>query len=163
MVAYVQMLSDIPLNVLDAVCRKAINEYKFLPSIAEIVASCRSMVDEKSDIRVKTWAEAQREIQKGIMRTWFHGCLGEAVSDELYGKPCEPKWSTEEIRMTVETYGFDNLCRTLETDMPIVWSQLRKIYEQICQRRHDAEINNYVLGGDGQHKLLDMTKKIGKM
>ena len=162
MVAYVQMLSDIPLNVLDAVCRKAIHEYKFLPSIAEIVESCRSMIAEKSDSRIKTWAEAQREIQKGITMTWFHGCLGEDVSDELYGKPCEPKWSTEEISLTVESYGLENLQRALESDMPIIWSQMRKIYEQICQRKHDSEINNYVLGGEN-HKLLEMTKKIGKM
>lgn len=165
MVAYVQMLSDIPLNVLDSVCRKAIANHKFLPSIAEIIEDCRTLLAENSGNRVKTWAEAQKEIQRGITMTWFHGCLGETVPDELYGKPCKPKWSTVEIKMAVDSYGLDNLCRANEKDMPIVWSQIKKIYEQLCERKREEEVNGFVLGGGNEIKLITdkVTKKIGGM
>ena len=161
-VAYVNLLADVPLEVLKKACKKAVYECKFLPSIAEIVESGRSMVSEQTGNRVKTWAEAQKEIQRGITMTWYHGCLGEPVSDEMYGKPCEPKWSTPEIKMAVDSYGLDNINRVSESDMPIVWSQLRKAYEQACNRNHEVSINNYILGGDNQQKLLEITESVSK-
>lgn len=165
MVAYVQMLSDIPLDVLNSVCRKSVGTHKFLPGIAEIIEDCRTLLAESSGNRVKTWAEAQKEIQRGITMTWFHGCLGEDVPDELYGKPCEPKWSTPEIKAAVDSYGLDNIGRAMESDMPIVWAQLRKAYEQACERKRDVEVNKFVLGGGNELKLITdkVTKKIGGM
>ena len=151
--SYTNVLCDIPTDILSKVCRKLLCESKFVPSIAEILEASRSLmgtIDEST--RTKTWDEAQKEIQKGIRMTWFHGCLGEDVPDELYGKSCEPKWSTDEIRQTVETYGFDNIGNSREDDMPIVWSQLRRIYETICRRKREESVNKFVLGAG---KLLD--------
>ena len=162
-VAYINMLSDIPVEVLDGVCRKTVYEHKFLPSIAEITDACRSIISEKNGNRTKSWAEAQKEIKQGISRTWFHGCLGEDVPDELYGKPCDPKWSTEEIKLTVDAYGIENIGKLSEDEMPTVWSQLRRIYEQNCQRKKEVEINNYITGGERGRRLLDVASKIGKM
>lgn len=152
---YVNALSDIPTGILSKVCRKMILESKFLPSVAEIVEASRSLigfVDESQ--RVKSWGEAQQEIQRGIRMTWYHGCLGEDVPADLYGKSCDPKWSTDEIRQTVEAYGFDNIGRANVEDMPIVWSQLRKIYESICNRKKEESVNKFVLGAG---KLLGGT------
>ena len=150
---YTKVLSDIPTDILSKACRKLLLESKFVPSIAEIVEASRSLMGTiNEDQKVLSWAEAQKEIKQGINRTWYHGCLGEEVSDELFGKPCEPKWSTDEIRETIEAYGMDNIGKANESDMPIVWSQLRKIYETICLRKKEEIVNNYVLG---EGKLLD--------
>lgn len=144
---YTKVLSDIPTDILSKACKKLLLECKFLPSIAEIVEASRSLMGTMDGNKVLSWAEAQKEIQQGLNRTWYHGCLGEDVPDELYGKSCDPKWSTDEIRQTVESYGMDNIGKANEKDMPIVWSQLRKIYETICQRQKEENINKFVLGG----------------
>lgn len=164
-VAYVNMLSDIPLNILDKACQKAISQSKFLPSIAEIIEAGRGLVEEQTGNRTKTWAEAQNEIRQGLTRTWFHGCLGEPVPDELYGKSCEPKWSTPEVKAAVDSYGYENIGKVLESDMPIVWAQIRKAYEQACNRKREAEMNGYLLGGGNEIKSLSesIVKKIGRM
>lgn len=159
---YTKVLSDIPTDILSKACKKLLLESKFLPSIAEIVEASRSLMGTMDEgQKVLSWADAQKEISQGIHRTWYHGCLGEDVPDELYGQSCDPKWSTDEIRETVETYGFDNIGKSLEKDMPIVWSQLRKIYETICIRKKEETINKSVLG---KGKLLDdkYIKLIGK-
>ncbi len=148
--AYVQMLGDIPVELLDKVCRKAIQQCKYLPSIAELREAAQSLIGTLDDSQnVKTWAEAQKEILKGMSRTWFHGCLGEIPPDHPdYGRSCDPMWSTPEVAAAVDAYGFDNLQRVLESDMPVVWAQLRRLYEQACQRKDDAAVNSYVLGDD---------------
>ena len=158
---YVNVLSDIPTDILSKVCRKMILECKFLPSVAEIVEASRSLmgtIDES--YRVKPWGEVQKEIQSGIIRTWFHGCLGEDVPADLYGKPCDPKWSNEDVRQTVEAYGFENIGKAKVDEMPIVWSQLRKIYESICNRKKEESVNRFVLGagsllGNTSIKMID--------
>lgn len=158
---YTSVLTDIPTDILSKVCRKMILESKFLPSVAEIVEASRSLmgtIDES--YRVKPWGEVQKEIQRGITRIWFHGCLGEDVPADLYGKPCDPKWSNEDVRQTVEAYGFENIGKAKVDEMPIVWSQLRKIYESICDRKREESVNRFVLGagsllGNTSIKMID--------
>ena len=134
MVVYYKKLKDMPEQLVEALCDKAMMESKFLPSIAELREMGESLIGEIDETkRVKTWQEAQKEIADGITRTWYYGCLGEDVPDELYGKPCEPRWSTPEIKAAVDSYGFKELGQTLTSDMPIVWAQLRKTYEQACK------------------------------
>lgn len=108
--AYVRIFNDIPAELLQMACDQQALRSKFLPSVAELVEGMRSLIGTVDDTRrVKPWNEAQREIQQGITRTWFHGCLGESVPDELYGKSCDPKWSTPEIKAAVDSYGFGNI------------------------------------------------------
>ena len=156
---YVKTFKDVPVNLLEVACRKATLQTKFVPSISEIVEAMRSLigsVDEKR--RMKTWDEAQKEISDGISRSWFKGCLGEISPDDPeYGKSCDPMWSTPEIKAAVDSYGFSNLGKTMESDMPIVWSQLRKAYEQACNRRTEKTVNAYVIGGNNG-KLAQMVK-----
>ena len=124
--------------------------------MAEIVEASRSLMGTMGECRqVLTWQEAQEEIRQGINRTWFHGCMGEEVPDELYGKPCEPKWSTDEVRQTVETYGMANIGKANEQDMPFVWGQLKNIYTTICNRKQEDAVNRFVLG---QGRLLPSEK-----
>ncbi len=148
--AYVQMLGDIPVELLDKVCRKAIQQCKYLPSIAELREAAQSLIGTLDDSQnVKNWAEAQKEILKGMSRTWYHGCMGEIpITDPRYGLPCEPIWSKPEIAAAVDAYGFENLQRVLASDMPMVWAQLRRLYEQACQRKDEVAVNELVLSGD---------------
>ena len=151
MAIYCKMLADVPADVLSATVEKAVIQNKFLPTIAELREAVKSLCGSvNASQRVKPWVEAQKEIQKGITRTWFHGCLGEDVPDELYGKTCDPKWSTPEIKAAVDSYGFDNLGKVLENDMPIVWAQLRNAYEQACNASKEKETNAFVLNGREQ-------------
>jgi len=147
---YTQMLEDLPAELLDKVCRKAILECKYLPSIAEIRTAAQSLMATVDPVRkVKTWQEAQQEISRGMARTWYRGCLGEIPdTDPEYGQPCEPYWSTKEVAQAVNSYGWDNLMLARETDMPTIWAQLRRLYEQACQTKAEVEVNTYVLGND---------------
>lgn len=162
--AYVRIFNDIPAEFLQMACDQQALRSKFLPSVAELVEGMRSLigsVDNKR--RLKPWHEAQKEIQEGITRTWFHGCLGEPVSDEDYGKPCEPHWSTAEIKEAVDSYGFSNLGKAMESDMPIIWAQLRKAYESACERKQELTVNTHVLEKDAD-RLKGLVSRIsGKM
>lgn len=157
---YVRMFTDIPVELLQMACDQQALRSKFLPSVAELVEGMRSLIGTVDDTRrVKPWNEAQREIQKGITMTWFHGCLGEPVPDELYGKSCDPKWSTPEVKAAVDSYGFCNLGKALESDMPIIWAQLRKAYESACARKQEIIVNKHVLEKDAQ-KFSEMVGRI---
>ena len=156
---YTEMLADMPPALLQASCKKLMATSHFLPAIADIIDAAKSLNAEASGERVKTWAEAQKEIQRGITRTWYKGCLGEPVSDDEYGKPCAPTWSTPEIAAAVDSYGFENLCRALEADMPIVWAQLRKAYEATTARNAEKAINEPLLA---EFKLIAQNTKLLK-
>ena len=160
--AYVRKFNDIPAELLQMACDQQALRSKFLPSVAELVEAMRSLIGTVDDTRrVKPWNEAQKEIQNGITRTWFHGCLGEPVPDELYGKSCDPKWSTPEVKAAVDSYGFDNIGKVLESDMPIVWAQLRKAYESACERKQELTANRYALGKDA-NRLAAMVDTISR-
>ena len=162
-VLYCKAFDDVPTEILQKIVEKVINDCEFLPSVARMREAGRSLIGSVDETqRVKPWVEVQKEIQKGITRTWYHGCLGEDVPDELYGKSCDPKWSTPEVKAAVDSYGFDNLGKVLESDMPIVWSQLRKSYEQACERKKDVETNNHILVGAELKQLVELVGKIGK-
>lgn len=164
--AYVRMFRDIPEEFLQMVCDQQALRSKFLPSVAELVEGMRSLIGTIDKTRrVKPWNEAQEEIRRGITRTWYHGCLGENVPAELYGKSCDPKWSTPEIKAAVDSYGFDNLGKVLESDMPIVWAQLRKAYEAACEGKQELTANRYALGKDANRfaAMVDTISRNMKM
>lgn len=147
---YVAMLEDLPAELLRKTVKKIILEQTFLPSIAEIRAAGMSLLATVDPSRkVKSWQEAQTEIAAGISRTWFKGCLGEIPQDHPeYGLPCDPIWSTPEIKAAVDAFGFEALGQTLVDDMPTVWAQLRRLYEQACQSKAEDQTNRYVIGHD---------------
>ena len=160
MALYCKALSDVPGEVLQKVVEKSVNTCEYLPSIAMLRESLRSLigsVDESK--RVKPWVEVQKEIQQGLSKTWYVGCMGEVpFDDQRFGQPCEPMWSTPEVKAAVDSYGLDNLNKVLESDMPIVWSQLRKAYEQACATKKETETNTRVLAGS---ELKQLVGKIG--
>ena len=159
---YCKSLEGVPLGILQKTIQKAILSHKFLPSVAELLEDARELMGSVDPAkRVKPWAEAQKEIQKGISATWFKGCLGEIPPDHPdYGKSCEPMWSTPEIKKTVETYGMNNIGQAMVSDMPTVWAQLRRIYEQICSEQSNREINKMVLSGT-EKEFKQLVSRVG--
>lgn len=159
---YATMLADVPVGLLNKTIKKCICEQKFLPSVAEIRQAAQSLMGSVDPSRrVKTWAEAQKEILQGIRRTWYHGCLGEIPDDDpRFGQSCDPMWSTPEIKAAVDSFGFEALCQSPVDDMSTVLAQLRRLYEQACQRKEETAVNSYVLGDDAE-RLQKLVGSIG--
>lgn len=132
--AYVVTLADLPTEILQAACKKLMLESRYLPTIAEIVAAAQNLVGEKNGNRLKEWGEAWREIQTAMLKEF------------IYGKPL---WSTREIELTVKSFGWRELCCTLEDDMPTVRAQLKRIYDSYCARSKEQTINGHVLQHTG--------------
>jgi len=144
--AYAEKLKVIPIDILKAILNKLVFTNNRVASIAEIMEAGASLSNTVNGSEEINWQEAQREIMIGMRRTWYKGCLGEIPdTDPEYGKPCEPMWSTPEIKAAVDAYGFENFQLVLAEDMPIVWAQLRRLYEQAYQKRRERDINRRVL------------------
>lgn len=136
---YLKATSDIPEKLLGAACKKLLLESKFLPSIAEIVEAARTVageIDETS--RIKPWDEAWGEIEKAMYAT-------------PWGKT--PKFSTLEITIAVNRFGWRTLQETLADDMPTVRAQVRRMYDDVCRYSKEHGISQYVLGGKREELL----------
>lgn len=129
---YSKMLADIPNAVLKKAVKKIILENKFVPTVSEIVAAAKNLIETVDESkRVKSWMEAWAEIQKQMQDAF------------VYKKPV---FSTPEIESAAMAFGWIALCTTLEKDMPTVRAQVRQLYENACKRRTEADMNGYVLG-----------------
>ena len=131
MAIYVEMLNDIPADVLDKVCRKTILESKFLPSIAELLQSARNLIGDMTGNGTPTWEEAWKEIEHEMQTTFVYG---------------EPQFSHPAIKQAVDAFGWQELCSVLTKDLPIVRAQLRDMYNGICEKSRRSKINSYVMG-----------------
>lgn len=128
------MLKDIPPTLLEMAVYKVLGEWEktFLPPPAVIIKAAKSLAESKQpETRQKTWAEALEEIEKKMLSTPWHK---------------NPTWSTAEIAKAVNTIGWRNLQCTLEADMPTVRAQLRRLYEDACERTTEDARNAYLLG-----------------
>ena len=131
MAIYVEMLNDIPADVLDKVCKKAMYESKYLPSIAELVQSANNFIGEMAGQTILPWDEAWKEIEKEMHDTF------------VYGKP---QFSRPEIEKAVKAFGWQELCEVTIKELPIVRAQLRDMYNGICEQSRRSKINSYVMG-----------------
>lgn len=145
--AYVKVLTGIPIPILKATSNKLILTSKFLPTVAEIVAAAKSLVEESNGRRMKTWDEAWEEIKRVSHDVFIYG---------------EPVWSTAELKAAVEAFGYKELCSVTEKDMAIVRAQIRQIYESVCARAKEKQVNEYVLSGNA-NKLLNRVAETTKM
>lgn len=129
---YVTVLQDIPNEVLSKACKKLILEQKFFPAVSEIVAACKSLIGTVDDAnRVKSWDEAWKEIQTAMQRTPWHS---------------KPMFSRPEIEIAINAFGWHELQCSLEADMPKVRAQVRRFYEDACERTAEQALNKFVLG-----------------
>lgn len=129
---YVADLSDFPAELVGAACKKLRYEAKFLPTISEIVEAAKSLTATSTGKRLPSWLEAQREIEAQIRAAGMYK---------------SPTFSCKEIEQAVKAYGWLNICLASDRMMPTIWAQLRKNYEQYCQRKQQDAVNSYVLQG----------------
>ncbi len=143
-VSYVELLKDLPVDVLQAACRKLSLESEYRPTPAVIIKAAQSLVEQATGTGVPSWDEALKEIEHE-MRTTF-----------IYGKP---HFSCKEIEDTVNAFGWVPLCCMEAKSAPVIQAQMRNVYLSICERRKTERINAYVLGG-AKAKLIDSGKEI---
>ena len=124
---YVEMLKDIPADVLDKVCRKAILESRFLPSIAELLQTARDFMGVETLPFADAWDEIETQMHEAF----------------VYEKP---RFSRPEIERTVNAFGWQELCEVTTKELPIVRSQLRDMYNAICEQSKKTEVSQYVVG-----------------
>lgn len=142
---YMQMLKDVPENVLQRVVEKTIYENKFLPSIAEIAEACRSLnatVSGKKE--VPDWNEAWGEIDKAMRNT-------------PWGK--KPSFSHPAIEQAVNNYGWQAIHEVLADDFRTMQAQLRRMYDESANRYVENLRNNMILQSEpalAQAKTLEL-------
>jgi len=140
--AYAMMLKDIPVQVLMKACHKLMLESKFLPAISEVIQACRIITGEiNPEARERTWAEAWEEIMEQV---------------RICGTYDRPKWSTPEIAQAVKSYGYSDLCRLDRCDLQTASAQCRRFYEDACNRKHDKQINAFVLKNISGSELIGL-------
>lgn len=130
-VSYVELLKDIPVDVLQTTCRKISLESEYRPTPAVIVKAARDLVDQVSGTDTLPFAEAWKEITKELHDTFVYGT---------------PKFSRPEIKQTVDAFGWNELCEMKTSEVPIIRAQLKSMYEAICERNKEKRMNAYVLG-----------------
>jgi len=144
MATYVEKLKDIPAEVLDKVCDKAVFECKYLPSIAELYEATQNIVSEANGTNVVPFAQAWEEIMQQI--------------DETYFDWEEGTYSRKEIKQLVDAFGGLRELRMMQTsELPIIRAQMNKMYDGICKRNKEQHMNQYILG---QTFLIDSGNEV---
>jgi hypothetical protein len=129
-----QMLKDIPEEVLGKVVQKTILESEFLPSIAKLVEACRSLLATASGEReVPDWSEAWAEVEKAMRNTPWGG---------------KPKFSHPAIEQAVKNYGWKSIHEVMADDYHTMQAQLRRVYDEVARRFVENKRNNIILQSD---------------
>lgn len=142
--AYVQVLQDIPIEVLRKAYDKVMLECEKRPVPAVVYKAARELVEQYNGTNVLSWAEAWKEIEQQMKEVF------------VYGKP---NFSRKEIEEAVRAYGWRDLCETPSKDMNTARAQLRNMYYEICNKAEEKKVNGYIMGNN---RLLDTVKQIGK-
>lgn len=144
---YVEMLSDIPLSILEASVKKLIMTNKFLPSIAEIRETAYGIKEIISGTAAPDESEAWGEVIKAIRSVGYYG---------------KPKFSHEAITVAVNNIGWQDICMTTNEGMNILRSQFRRAYQLSVERQKDNR-DNAVLGiSPNNEKLKQLTGNLVK-
>lgn len=144
---YVEMLSDIPPQILEAAVKKLIMTNKFLPSIAEIRETAYGIKGTISGTAAPDESEAWGEVIKVIRSVGYYG---------------KPKFSHEAITAAVNNIGWQDICMTTYDGMNTLRSQFRRAYQLAAQRQKDNR-DNAVLGiNPNNEKLKQLTGNVVK-
>lgn len=132
---YTQFLKSFPFEVVDKAVQKVILNCKFLPTIAELTSAIKELSGAvNEDLRVRSWEEAWNEIQRKMQST-------------PWGKT--PEWSSPEIKAAVDAFGWYDLQTCLADDMPTIRAQMRRFYEDACNRLSNESQNKALFGSGG--------------
>lgn len=144
---YVEMLSDIPPQILEAAVKKLIMTNKFLPSIAEIRETAYGIKGTISGTAVPDESEAWGEVVKAIRSVGYYR---------------KPKFSNEAITTAVNNIGWQDICMTTIEGMNTLRAQFRRAYQLAAQRQKDNR-DNAVLGiSPNNEKLKQLTGNLVK-
>lgn len=144
---YVEMLSDIPPQILEVAVKKLIMTNKFLPSIAEIRETAYGIKGVISGTAAPDESEAWGEVVKAIQSVGYYG---------------KPKFSHEAITAAVNNIGWQDICMTTNDGMNTLRAQFRRAYQLAAQRQKDNR-DNAVLGiSPSNEKLKQLTGKLVK-
>lgn len=144
---YVEMLSDIPPQILEAAVKKLIMTNKFLPSIAEIRETAYGIKGTISGTAAPDESEAWGEVIKAVRSVGYYG---------------KPKFSHEAITVTVNNIGWQDICMTTNEGMNTLRAQFRRAYQLAAQRQKDNR-DNAVLGiSPNNEKLKQLTGNLVK-
>lgn len=137
---YCQFCKDIPPALLEAGVKKLIVEQKFLPTVSEIVDTCKEIVSAADEtVRIKGWDEAWGEIERALYAT-------------PWGKT--PTFSAPEIADVVNRFGWRNLQVCQSSEYSTIRAQIRDMYKAICERSKKQGSNAYALGHDRRGLFL---------
>ncbi len=144
---YVEMLSDIPPQILEAAVKKLIMTNKFLPSIAEIRETAYGIKGTISGTAAPDESEAWGEVIKAIRSVGYYG---------------KPTFSHEAITTAVNNIGWQDICMTTYDGMNTLRSQFRRAYQLAAERQKDNR-DNAVLGiSPNNEKLKQLTGNLVK-
>lgn len=144
---YVEMLSDIPPQILSAAVKKIIMTNRFLPSIAEIRETAYGIKGTISGTAAPDESEAWGEVVKAIQSVGYYG---------------NPKFSHEAITAAVNNIGWQDICMTPNEGTNTLRAQFRRAYQLTAQRQKDNR-DNAVLGiSPNSEKLKQLTGKLVK-
>ena len=144
---YVEMLSDMPPQILEAAVKKLIMTNKFLPSIAEIRETAYGIKGTISGTAAPDESEAWGEVVKAVRSVGYYG---------------KPKFSHEAITTAVNNIGWQDICMTTYDGMNTLRSQFRRAYQLAAQRQKDNR-DNAVLGiSPNNEKLKQLTGNVVK-
>ena len=131
--SYVDILKDVPVDVLQAACKKLSMESEYRPTPAAIVKAARNLVAEANGTNALPFAQVWEEILQQL--------------DETYFDWEEGTYSRKEIKQLVDAVGGLRSLRMMTTsEMPTIRAQMKAMYEGICKRNEEQQTNGYVLG-----------------
>lgn len=144
---YVEMLSDIPPQILEAAVKKLIMTNKFLPSIAEIRETAYGIKGIISGTAAPDESEAWSEVIKAIQSVGYYG---------------KTKFSHEAITAAVDNIGWQDICMTPSDRTSTLRAQFRRAYQLAAERRKENR-NNAVLGiSPNNERLKALTGEVVK-
>lgn len=127
---YIVALEGLPAELINAAIHNLLITNKFLPSISEIFESAKSINECINGSNYPSWDEALTEITNAMQK---------------YGQYNIPLFSSPAIAYVVHTYGWIDLCSMTDVQKPIVYAQLRNLYEQYCKRKTNQYTIQFVL------------------
>ncbi len=144
---YVEMLSDIPPQILEAAVKKLIMTNKFLPSIAEIREVAYGIKGTISGTAAPDESEAWGEVVKAIQSVGYYG---------------KPKFSHEAITAAVNNIGWQDICTTPSEGTNTLRSQFRRAYQLAAERQKDNQDNAVLRISPNNEKLKQLTGNVVK-